>query len=85
MKISNWYLQQFTKHSRNFNKVSVESVSESTDFDTLILLCLKDVRMSSIYINGNQWYYQSSLNVNGRKERFQRTLETSDKEMATKL
>ena len=41
--------------------------------------------MSSIYINGNKWYYQNSLDIDGRKERFQRSLGTSEKDVATKL
>ena len=41
--------------------------------------------MSSIYKNGNKWYYQNSINIDGRKERFQRSLGTSDKDVATKL
>lgn len=85
LNLGNWYLQQFTKLSRNFNMVPVESVSESTYFDTLILLCLKDMCMSSIYKNGNKWYYQNSLDIDGRKERFQRYLGTDDKDVATKL
>jgi hypothetical protein len=41
--------------------------------------------MSSIYKNGNKWYYQNLINVNGRKQRFQRSLGTSDNDEATKL
>ena len=39
---------------KRFQPCSVESVSESTYFNTLIILCLKDVFMSSIYKNGNK-------------------------------
>jgi hypothetical protein len=41
--------------------------------------------MSSIYKNGNKWYYQTSLIIHGRRERIQRSLGTSDKDVATKL
>jgi len=41
--------------------------------------------MSSIYNNGNKWYYQNSINIDGRKQRFQRSLGTDDKDVATKL
>jgi hypothetical protein len=41
--------------------------------------------MSSIYKNGNKWYYQKVLVINGRKQRFQRSLGTSEKDEATKL
>ena len=41
--------------------------------------------MSSIYKNGNKWYYQKSLNIDGRKERVQCSLGISDKDEATKL
>jgi hypothetical protein len=41
--------------------------------------------MSSIYKNGNNWYHQTVIVVYGRKERFQRSLGTNDKDEATKL
>jgi integrase/recombinase XerC len=40
--------------------------------------------MSSIYKNGDYWFYQSSFEIDGRLKRFQKTLKTKDEKVARK-
>jgi integrase len=40
--------------------------------------------MSSIYKNGEYWFYQSSIEIDGRKKRIQKTLKTKDEKVARK-